>query len=68
MKRFWIGVALAALWGYGAASLPGADRPNLLLIVADDLGWADLPAYGNSFHETPSLDRLAREGMRFTQF
>lgn len=45
-----------------------ADRPNIILILADDLGWADLPAYGNSFHETPHLDRLARDGMRFTHF
>lgn len=48
--------------------LPAADRPNIILILADDLGWADLPAYGNRFHETPNLDRLARNGMRFTQF
>ncbi len=45
-----------------------APRPNVVLILADDLGWADLPCYGNRFHETPSLDRLAREGMRFTQW
>jgi uncharacterized sulfatase len=45
-----------------------ADRPNIILILADDLGWSDLPAYGNSFHETPHLDRLARDGMRFTHF
>lgn len=43
-------------------------RPNVLLILADDLGASDLPAYGNTFHETPHLDRLAREGLRFTQF
>ncbi|HLU47026.1 MAG TPA: sulfatase, partial [Planctomycetota bacterium] len=41
---------------------------NIVLILADDLGWADLPAYGNKFHETPALDRLAREGARFTDF
>jgi len=41
-------------------------KPNIVFILADDLGWADLPAYGNSFNEAPSLDRLAREGMRFT--
>lgn len=68
MKRFWIAGLLASLLGYGAEARPAADRPNVLLIVADDLGWADLPAYGNTFHETPSLDRLAREGVRFTQF
>jgi uncharacterized sulfatase len=42
--------------------------PNIVLILADDLGWADLGCYGNRFNETPHLDRLAREGMRFTQF
>ncbi len=41
--------------------------PNLVLIVADDLGWADLGCYGSRFHQTPNLDRLAKEGMRFTQ-
>ena len=45
-------------------SVAEAARPNVVLINADDLGWADLGCYGNTFHETPSLDRLAREGMR----
>ena len=46
----------------------GADaRPNFVLIVADDLGWADLGCYGSRFHRTLHLDRLAEEGMRFTQ-
>jgi arylsulfatase A-like enzyme len=40
--------------------------PNFVFILADDLGWADLGSYGSSFHETPNLDRLAREGVRFT--
>ncbi len=42
-------------------------RPNFVFILADDLGWADLGAYGADLHETPNLDRLAREGVRFTQ-
>lgn len=45
-----------------------ARLPNIILILADDLGWADLACYGNTYNETPRLDRLAREGMRFTQF
>lgn len=45
-----------------------ARPPNLVLIVADDLGWADVGCYGNTYNETPRLDRLAREGVRFTQF
>ncbi len=40
--------------------------PNIVLILIDDLGWRDLGCYGNRFHETPNLDRLARQGMRFT--
>ncbi|MBL9212291.1 MAG: sulfatase [Opitutaceae bacterium] len=43
-------------------------RPNVVIILADDLGWADLACYGNTFNETPHIDRLAREGLRFTQF
>jgi arylsulfatase A-like enzyme len=40
--------------------------PNVILILADDLGWTDLSCYGTRFYETPNLDRLACEGMRFT--
>jgi arylsulfatase A len=43
-------------------------RPNVLLIQADDLGYGDLSAYGQARFETPSLDRLARNGIRFTQY
>ncbi|NUT47619.1 MAG: sulfatase-like hydrolase/transferase [Saccharothrix sp.] len=44
----------------------GGSRPNLLVILADDLGWADLSSYGAPHITTPNLDRLAREGVRFT--
>lgn len=45
-----------------------ADRPpNLVMILVDDLGWADLSCYGSSFYETPNLDALAASGVRFTQ-
>jgi len=40
--------------------------PNILLLYADDLGWADLGVYGNTFHRTPRLDGLAAQGARFT--
>ena len=40
--------------------------PNIVIILADDLAWADVGCYGSRFHETPSLDRLAAKGMRFT--
>ncbi|MCB1079856.1 MAG: sulfatase, partial [Verrucomicrobiae bacterium] len=45
-----------------------ADRPNVVLIVADDLGWSDLACYGNGLHETPNLDGLASQGIRFTDY
>jgi arylsulfatase A len=63
------------LVGIGTASLAMARlargaaasrKPNVLLILIDDLGWSDVGCYGNKFHETPNIDRLAREGMRFT--
>jgi arylsulfatase A len=43
-----------------------AARPNVIVILADDLGWADLGCYGSKCHKTPNLDRLAAQGMRFT--
>ena len=41
-------------------------KPNILFIMADDLGWMDLACQGNKLVETPNLDRLAKQGMRFT--
>jgi len=42
-------------------------RPNIVFILADDMGWGDLSCYGQERFETPNIDRLASEGMRFTQ-
>jgi len=41
-------------------------KPNIILILVDDLGWSDLGCYGSSFYETPSIDRLCASGMRFS--
>ncbi len=41
-------------------------KPNIVFILADDLGWADLPVYGNKFNEAPALSKMAEEGIRFT--
>jgi arylsulfatase A-like enzyme len=41
-------------------------KPNFVFILIDDLGWADVGCYGSSFYETPNIDKLAKEGMRFT--
>ncbi len=44
----------------------GAERPNIVFMMADDLGWRDTTPYGSTFYETPNLERLAARGMRFT--
>ena len=62
MIRIWIFILV---WFF-ASSVDAAKRPNLILILADDLGWADLTCYGNDLHQTPNLDRLAKQGVRFT--
>lgn len=48
-------------------TVTAAAPPNVIVILADDLGWTDLGCYGSDFYETPHLDRLAKDGMRFTQ-
>ncbi|MCC6416638.1 MAG: sulfatase [Gemmataceae bacterium] len=55
--------ALAEAQGTGK----GPRRPNIVFILADDLGWADLGCYGSKFYKTPNLDRLAKQGLRLTQ-
>lgn len=43
------------------------EPPNVIFILADDLGWPQVGAYGSDFYETPNIDKLAEEGLRFTQ-
>ncbi|MFO1021278.1 MAG: sulfatase [Planctomycetales bacterium] len=52
---------LAPAWG------TAAQKPNIILFLMDDLGQTDLGCYGSTFYETPHLDRLAQQGLRFTQ-
>ena len=51
----------------GIAAQAGAAKLNVVFILVDDWGWADAGVQGSDFFETPNIDRLAREGMRFTQ-
>jgi len=69
-----LGLGVTTLAARGCASISelitgkvSGDKPNIIFILADDLGWAELGCYGNKFNETPNLDKLAREGMRFTE-
>ena len=49
-------------------SATAADRPNIILILTDDMGFGDIGSYGGKFAPTPNLDRMAKEGIRFTQY
>ena len=65
----WLGSALAlaalALPSVGASA---PDRPNVVILLADDLGWADVGFHGGQQIATPSIDRLAREGTELRRF
>jgi arylsulfatase A len=58
----------AALVSAAVSSVALAERPNVILIFIDDMGWKDVGCYGNDFVDTPHIDRLATEGVRFTDF
>lgn len=55
-----VGLAVAAL------SANAAPKPNIIFVLADDLGYTDVACYGSKYYETPNIDRLAQQGMKFT--
>ena len=60
-RQFLAGLAASSL-----AAQPRVPKPNIVFILADDLGYGDLGCYGQKLIQTPNLDRLASEGIRFT--
>ena len=67
MKRALALLLLGAAFAHGAAAgAPPAERPSIVFIMADDIGYGDLGCYGATKVRTPHCDRLAREGLRFT--
>src|SRR5262249_27998827 len=67
--RFLIGVIFAglALGASSASAAPASKKPNIVFILADDLGYAELGCYGQKKIRTPCIDRMAGQGIRFTQ-
>jgi arylsulfatase A-like enzyme len=66
---FRTGLSLAAiggLWAAGSGAI-AAEAPNVVLVLVDDLGWADTACYGSKYYETPNIDKLCSQGMKFTQ-
>ncbi|MES2692088.1 MAG: sulfatase-like hydrolase/transferase [Verrucomicrobiota bacterium] len=53
---------------FAVATVTAESRPNIVMILVDDMGYADLSCYGSKAHRTPHIDRLAAEGMRFLDF
>lgn len=66
IKSVGVTATAIALSRFGFGAQEQRRKPNIIFILIDDLGWRDLGCYGNRFHETPNIDRLAREGMLFT--
>src|SRR5436853_1289943 len=64
MRCVLAAVALACAAPPAPAAAP---RTNVVLILVDDMGWTDLGCYGSDFYQTPHVDQLARDGVRFTQ-
>ncbi|HEX4591755.1 MAG TPA: sulfatase [Gemmataceae bacterium] len=68
MFRLFLAAACAfAACGYAAAAEP-PPKPNIVIILADDVGYADIACFGNKLVRTPNLDRMAAEGIRLTDF
>ncbi len=65
-RRSFAALRMTVLLVFVASTTVAADRPNIVLIYADDLGYGDIGCYGATEVRTPNIDRLAREGLRFT--
>ncbi|RIK88602.1 MAG: sulfatase [Planctomycetota bacterium] len=67
LRALLLAVAEFATWTFMGIDARAAEKPNIIFILADDLGYGDLSCYGQKNFQTPCLDRMAAEGLRFTQ-
>src|SRR5688500_2013405 len=63
-----VAIILASPQSLTLAQTPAASRPNVVLVITDDMGWADLSSYGATDIKTPNIDSLGRDGIRLTDF
>ena len=68
IRLLFVGIAILAYTISTSTSGVSEQPPNIILILADDLGFGDLACYGNKIHQTPNIDALASQGIRFTDF
>jgi arylsulfatase A-like enzyme len=71
MNRIQLKIITSCVLSVGCASvnlLQAQNRPNIIVILSDDQGWGDLSINGNKNLRTPNIDKLAHQGVRFTQF
>ena len=66
MNRSFLLAAMLWLTAFATLAADAPSHPNIVFILADDLGWTDVACYGKKYHETPNIDRLAAQGLRFT--
>src|SRR5690348_14380541 len=63
----WVALLMVLLWMTSSALAQEKSKPNVIIILVDDMGFSDPGCYGGEIH-TPNIDQLASQGLRFTQF
>ncbi len=61
-------VAVLSTFNFGCSIDKSEQKPNIILVFIDDMGWADFSCFGNTDAQTPNIDKLASEGICFEQF
>ena len=67
LKAVGLGAAAAALPQAISEGRTSKRKPNVVLVLVDDMGWTDVGCFGSTYYQTPNTDRLCRGGMKFTQ-
>ena len=68
MPRITLALLFAFLGAFAGPATAAGRKPNIVFILADDLGWTDTATYGSKYYETPNIDRLAAQGLKFNRY